>query len=306
VPTLPAIYDEPFADCSQIPTWLVSKVARQDVTVALSGDGGDELFAGYGYYKLGAQIWNLFGGIPRPLRRALKGMLGGIEPRAWDRLLGMLPATVPGFPRKKVTGEHLQMFLELADFQSFPQLFRRLLSQWDGIDLVRDVREAYSPFTAALPEGLSPLQTMQFLDFIQYLPDDILVKVDRASMAVSLEARCPILDYRVVEHAWRFKDAWKTTGGTVKAPLRNILATYLPAEMMDRPKQGFNIPLADWLRGPLRDWAEALLSAERLERDGFFRPEPVQAYWREHQAGLRNRHYPLWGVLMFNAWLDAQ
>lgn len=308
VPTLPAIFDEPFSDSSQIPTWLVSQVARRDVTVALSGDGGDELFAGYNLHRLGLQAWRMLGWIPGPLRKGLSRSIKLASPQAWNRVLGKSSLPMPGFPGRRVRGEHLHRMADFIDFRSFPQLYRRLMSHWEGADIVLGSREGHSPFTAEdeLPRGLTKLQMMQYLDFIQYLPNDILVKVDRASMAVSLEARSPILDYRVVEHAWRFPDAWKSAGKASKLPLRQILAKYVPAGLVDRPKQGFGIPLAEWLRGPLRPWAEALLAPERLKRDGLFDPAPILAQWSEHKAGTRDRHYPLWDVLMFNAWLDAQ
>jgi len=308
VPDLPRIFDEPFSDSSQIPTWLVSHVARQQVTVALSGDGGDELFAGYPHQHLGLRIWNKLGMFPRPLRRLMAGGLLAASPQGWNRMLDKVHVGVPGRPGRRVTGALLHRLAAMLRFRDFPELYRNLQSHWQGTEQVLGSREAWSPFLAegTLPAGTSTLASAQYLDFIHYLVDDILVKVDRASMAVSLEARSPILDYRVVEHAWRFRDEWKYRGGVGKRPLRQILAHYVPTPLIDRPKKGFGIPLGDWLRGPLRSWADESLSAERLKKDGFFKPGPIVSRWKEHREGTGEWHYLLWDVLMFNAWLDGQ
>jgi asparagine synthase (glutamine-hydrolysing) len=306
VPELPRIFDEPFSDSSMIPTWLVSHVARQQVTVALSGDGGDELFGGYGRYQVGLRAWKRMGFLPWPARKGLARCLRALSPAAWNRVLGKVSLQIPGGRRRQVTGDLLHRIAGMIEFKDFPGLYRNLVSHWEGTEMVIGSRETPSPFTAAsaLPPGASHLAAMQFIDFIHYLVDDILVKVDRASMASSLEARSPLLDTRVVEHAWRFRDSWKLRGEAGKWPLRRILAKYIPSQLVERPKQGFGIPLGEWLRGPLKPWAEELLAPDRLRREGYFRPEPIRQRWKEHQDQVREWDYHLWDILMFNAWLD--
>jgi asparagine synthase (glutamine-hydrolysing) len=308
VPNLARIFDEPFSDSSQIPTWLVSHVARQQVTVALSGDGGDELFAGYPHQHRGVRLWEQMGRIPAPLRRLVAGGLRIASPQGWNRVLDKLHLPMPGRPGRRVNGALLHRVAAMIKFRDFPELYRGLLSHWVGTDLVLDSKEAWSPFLApdTLPAGTSPIASAQYLDFIHYLVDDILVKVDRASMAVSLEARSPILDHRVVEYAWRFRDEWKYRQGVGKRPLRQILSRYVPTPLIDRPKMGFGIPLGAWLRGPLRSWADESLSIERIKKDGFFRPEPIVTRWKEHREGTRDWHNVLWDVLMFHSWLEGQ
>ena len=308
IPTLPLIFDEPFSDTSQIPTWLVSKVARQDVTVALSGDGGDELFAGYHRYRKGMRLWDQIGWMPAPLRATLAGSLRLANPDQWDRCLAMAGQAIPGLSDRNGTGQRLHRIANLLQFQSFPRFYRECISHLGGKGMVLGAHEAASPYTseACLPAGLSPLQAMQYLDFIQYLPDDILVKVDRASMDVSLEVRAPILDHRVVEHAWRFPDVWKSRQGASKQPLRQILSRYVPCELTDRPKMGFSFPLEPWLRGPLRPWAAALLDPVRLRQDGIFDAERILEHWRDFLAGNGAWANHLWVILMFNAWFDVQ
>jgi asparagine synthase (glutamine-hydrolysing) len=311
VPNLPRIFDEPFSDSSQIPTWLVSQVARQQVTVALSGDGGDELFAGYPHQHTALRVWKRLNSIPGPLRWALGTVAGCLllaSPQGWNRVLNKVNIHSPEYPDGRFTGDLLHRVARVLKVHTLQGMYRVLRTHWEGTDIVLGSKDAWSPFLdpATLPPGISPLTSLQYLDSITYLLNDILVKVDRASMAVSLEARAPLLDYRVLEQAWRFRDEWKYRRGVGKLPLRRILSRYIPDSLIDRPKMGFGIPLGDWLRGPLRPWAEELLSRARLEKDGFFRPGPIRAEWKDHLKGFRDHHSHLWDVLMFNAWLETR
>ena len=304
LPGLASWYDEPFADSSQIPTYLVSEMTRRDVTVALSGDGGDEVFAGYNRHVSAPALWRRVGTWPRPLRAALASLLRALPPSAWDRLVRVVPRTVR-LPQGGDKAHKLAAVLSAPDQDA---LYRRLVSQWDNPDiLVRGGRE---------PRGILWDPTirrdftdftdrMQFLDTVTYLPDDILAKVDRASMAVGLEARVPLLDHRVVEFAWRLPPAMKVRGGQGKWLLRQVLRRYVPERLTDRPKMGFGVPIDRWLRGPLRDWAESLLAEKRLREGGYFDPAPIRGAWAEHLSGHRNRQHQLWAVLMFESWRET-
>ncbi len=305
IPQLPSLYDEPFADSSQIPTFLVSRMAREKVTVALSGDGGDELFGGYNRYFWGSRIWRKVGWLPYPLRRGLARALLARSPRQWDRM-------ADGAARLGVSvsqlGDKLHKLAGCLGSADRDELYLSLVSSWP--DAVCMVRGSHRPETLLdrrtdWPALAEPEHLMMALDALTYLPDDILCKVDRAAMGVSLETRVPFLDHRVVEAAWRLPLALKIRDGQGKWVLRQILYKYVPRELIERPKQGFGIPLGDWLRGPLREWAESLLDEARLEREGYFDPKPIRERWVEHVSGARNWHYSLWSVLMFQAWLEA-
>jgi asparagine synthase (glutamine-hydrolysing) len=301
IPRLPTIYDEPFADSSQIPTFLVAELARRHVTVSLSGDGGDELFGGYNRYTMGASLWRQLGLIPVPVRRVAARLLTALPTSGWDRLGDLL-----GLPR---LGDRLHKGAGVLVAGSIDQLYLALISHWDQPQAVvkraSDSGDGISALAAEL-SGLDGVERMMALDLMTYLVDDILVKVDRAAMAVGLESRIPMLDHRVVEFAWRLPQDLKLRGGTGKWILRQVLYRHVPKALMDRPKMGFGIPLGTWLRGPLKPWAEALLNPSRLEREGFFDPASIQCKWLEHQAGVRNWSYHLWSVLMFQAWLENQ
>ncbi|GAB4502948.1 MAG: asparagine synthase (glutamine-hydrolyzing) [Anaerolineales bacterium] len=301
IPRLPLIYDEPFADSSQIPTLLVSQMARQHVTVALSGDGGDELFGGYNRYRLVEKLWRRMKNLPPGARHLLAASLTGIRPALWSRLAGRF---LPN-PADKAA-----KLAETLLAQSPQAIYLNLISQWKNpLELMPGGREACSPLhePAAWLKGGTQAERMMALDFLTYLPDDILTKVDRASMAVSLEARAPLLDdHETIEMAWRLPLNLKIRGGQGKWILRQILARHLPARMMERPKQGFAIPLHSWLRGPLRPWAEALLDENRLRREGFFAPAPIRQKWRAHLSGQSNEQAALWTILMFGAWLESE
>ncbi len=295
VPKLPFFYDEPFGDSSQIPTYLVSKLARAHVTVSLSGDGGDELFGGYSRYFRAQNVWSALGWIPFAVRRRLSAFSGGVS-----------QFLARGNQARLST--RFFFLSEVLGAESRERLYLRLVSQWSRPDsVVLNGKEPATAFDQPLSRGLNPIERMMSLDLATYLPEDILVKLDRASMAVSLEGRVPYLDdHRVVEFAWRLPFEMKVKNGKSKWLMRQVLYRYLPKELMERPKMGFGVPIDSWLRGPLRDWAEALLSAERIKGEGFLDPRLIQRRWDEHLQGRKNWQYPLWTILMFQAWLESQ
>jgi asparagine synthase (glutamine-hydrolysing) len=310
IPDLPTIYDEPFADSSQIPTYLVSKLARQHVTVSLSGDGGDELFCGYNRYLLALRIWDKLRRLPFPVRR----MLATLVRRAPGQTLNQMQRILPQRFQVSSLPDRLPKLAEVLAHRDGQSFYRSLVSH--AKDPARIVLGAQEPETIlSRPDDLPQLpgmrEQMMLLDMLTYLPDDILTKVDRASMAVSLEARVPLLDHRLVEFAWRVPTDLKYRDGQGKWLLRQVLYRHVPRELMERPKMGFGVPIENWLRGPLRDWAEALLDEKRLREEGIFDPIPIRRMWETHKAGKRSRHYEsrhyeLWDVLMFQAWQEAQ
>jgi asparagine synthase (glutamine-hydrolysing) len=307
VPRLASIYDEPFADSSQIPTFLVSQLARQNVTVALSGDAGDELFAGYNRYLIAARLWGRMSRVPLRLRRACASGLLAVPPKAWDLALALPQRLRPASKRHNNPGDKLHKLarrvLPARDVQT---MYRSLTSHWsEPEELVLDATEPTSRVSGLDLSALwhDPLNGMSLADQLSYLPDDILVKVDRAAMAVSLETRAPFLDHRLVEFAWGLPQRQKIRDGQSKWLLRQVLYRHVPRELIDRPKQGFAVPLDRWLRGPLRDWAEDLLDQERLECEGYLAANTVRQAWTEHLSGRQNRQHELWNVLMFQAWL---
>jgi len=284
IPLLPAIYDEPFADPSQIPTFLVSQLARQTVTVSLSGDGGDELFGGYMEYLVGARRFRLLRSMSPALRSVIREAVRGMGVLANGRI-------------RKV--EHL---LKATTPEA---LHHYHASQWTSPEeLLPGASEPLTAFTdrGLYADALNATERMMYLDMVTYLPEDILTKLDRASMAVSLEAREPFLDYRLVELTWQLPLHFKIHRGRTKRILRSILSRYIPPELFERPKMGFNLPLGQWLRGPLRPWVEELLDATKLRQQGVFNPTPISEAWMEHLNGGSNRASKLWGVLMFQAW----
>ena len=303
IPSLPDIYDEPFADSSQVPTYLVAKLARQHVTVSLSGDAGDELFGGYTRYFLAARTWGTLSKVPTAMRQLGAAMIEALSPATWDRLYALATPLLPAVYRQQRPGEKLHKGAAVATSASPRALYKQLISHWDPADVVLDATE---PATALASDWPAPdlIEQMMAWDTVRYLPDDILVKVDRAAMAVSLETRVPFLDHRVVEYAWRLPVSLKVRNGQGKWILRQVLNRYVPKSLIERPKMGFGVPIDSWLRGPLREWAEALLDEARLRREGFFNPEPIRRKWLEHQSGRRNWQYHLWDVLMFQSWLQ--
>jgi asparagine synthase (glutamine-hydrolysing) len=299
IPRLPSIYSEPFADSSQIPTVLVAKLAREHVTVALSGDGGDELFGGYARYPLAMRAWPRVGGLPYPMRRATRAMLTAVGAGTWNRALGPM-----GLMSRGITGDRVHKLATLIDTRTFPDFYLHLVSAWRRPqDLLPGVVEQHTAIRAPFNAGRGGLLAdMMFRDQVSYLPDDILVKVDRAAMAASLETRAPLLDHRVAEFAWQLPTNCWQRDGQGKWIVRQVLDRYVPRPLIDRPKQGFAVPIAEWLRGPLRDWADDLLSPDALRHDGIFRAEPVLQTWKEHRDGTRTWAPALWHLLMFQAW----
>lgn len=305
IPRLPLVYDEPFADSSQIPTYLVAQLARQHVTVALSGDAGDELFGGYNRYFWGHSVWRVIERIPEILRDMIRRVLVSVSEPSWDAIFSMAARVTPKRTHIELPGSKVHKLADALVASSPEELYRRLVSHWSpqtvmrGVDSVPSVpreRMNCSEFT----------QQMMFMDLIGYLPDDILTKVDRASMALSLETRIPYLDPRVAEFAWRLPLDFKIRDGQGKWILRQLLYKYVPRELVDRPKMGFGIPIGTWLRGPLRDWAENLLGDVRLRREECFEPAPIREKWQEHLSGKRNWAPLLWSVLMFQAWRELE
>ena len=307
IPRLPRLFDEPFADHSQIPTFLVAGMARRNVTVALSGDGGDELFGGYEHYSSTPRMWRWLSAAPAPLRRlgagAITALLAlgpeGLPPR----LLGLLPMG----QGRRWTPARARKLARLANCRTQEELYWRRISHWSSPGAV--VRGAFEPETvlneaANWPDAPELAERLMAIDVLSYLPDDLLVKVDRAAMGVGLETRAPFLDHRVMEFVWRLPLSFRIRNARTKWILRRVLYEYVPKGLVDRPKTGFSIPLAAWLRGPLRDWAEALLDEGRLRADGFFDRRPIRRKWNEHLSGREAWENQLWSVLMFQAWLD--
>ncbi|MEG4320536.1 MULTISPECIES: asparagine synthase (glutamine-hydrolyzing) [unclassified Microcoleus] len=307
IPKLPSLYDEPFSDVSQVPTFLVSQLARQQVTVSLSGDGGDEIFAGYERYFLANSIRQKIDWIPSGLRSMVAHSLTSLSPQTWDRILPNFSALLPLNLRNSVSGDRLHKLAEIVADANYKAMYRNFVSHWkDPAELIIGGSEPLTAMNDRFDRADFPnfIEWMMYLDTATFLPDDILVKVDRASMGVSLEVRVPLLDHRLVELAWRMPLSMKVRHGQSKWLLRQVLYKYVPRNLVERPKMGFGVPIDSWLRGSLRDWAEALLDEKRLRREGFFNPQPIRQKWAEHLAGDRDWKYCLWNVLMFQAWLE--
>jgi asparagine synthase (glutamine-hydrolysing) len=307
IPQLPTLYCEPFSDSSQIPTFLISKLAREHVTVSLSGDAGDELFCGYTRYSAGSRHWKKISKLPMVGRKIVSKMLTGISAKSWNRIISPFQTLMPRSSQFSNIGEKLHRGAGMLSSKSTNELYLRMVSHWNHPNQI--VLGGSEPHTIMNGndielKGLTSIQRMMVLDLMTYLPDDILVKVDRAAMGVSLESRVPFLDHRVVEFAWRLPMEYKLRNGETKWALRQVLYKYVPKTLIERPKMGFSIPLDSWLRGPLRDWAEALLSEDRLKREGFFNSTPIREKWLEHLSGKRNWQNHLWDVLMFQSWLE--
>jgi asparagine synthase (glutamine-hydrolysing) len=301
IPHLPDWFDEPFADSSQIPTFLISQLARKDVTVALSGDGGDELFAGYNRYVWCERLKQCLMWLPAPARQGLAGVINGVPSTSWDAIF----AAVPKSYRPAQAGGKMQKLAGLLALPDREGLYRHLVSQWQHPEQL--LRGGVERSTAMDEVAISRRATdflswMQLMDMCGYLPDDILTKLDRASMAVSLEARVPLLDQQVLEFAWSLPRKMKIRNGDSKWLLRRVLYRHVPQVLVDRPKMGFGIPIGDWLRVELRDWAEELLNENRLEQGGIFKAAPIRRIWDEHVRERNNWQYPLWVILMFQAW----
>ena len=303
VPMLARIWDEPFSDSSQIPTYLVNKLARRHVTVSLSGDGGDELFGGYTRYFVGGRVGAQLTRIPKNVRSFLVYLLEKLPAKTLNRIGNILP----GILKHQALGDKVHKLAEVLELPDGDSFYHGLTSHWkDPTSVVKGSKEPETIFTRSeeWPRLLNLVERMMYFDSTTYLPDDILTKVDRASMAVTLEARVPLLDHRVVEFAWNTPTSMKIREGQGKWLLKQVLYRYVPKELMDRPKMGFGVPIEHWLRGPLREWAEELLDEKRLREEGFFEPELIRRCWREHISCERRWHYYLWDVLMFQAWRE--
>ena len=305
IPKLPSIYDEPFSDSSQIPTYLVSALAREQVTVSLSGDGGDELFCGYNRYKMTAKFWSALKKVPRPIRSLSSAMLTSISPATLD----LLASKVPKLSGYGSVGDKVHKAARVMSSRSAQDIYVGLVSKHPNPQTL--VINGVEPDTCLIgntPDftALDDIQQMMALDTLSYLPEGVLTKLDRASMAVSLEGRAPFLDHRVFEFAWQLPLSMKMQGNDSKWILRQILYKYVPQALIDRPKMGFGVPLRDWLCGPLREWAETLLDEQRLVQEGYFNVPAVRALWAQHAGGRYDRSGILWAILMFQAWLQEQ
>jgi len=313
---LPVMFDEPFADSSQIPTHLVCRAARQHVTVALSGDAGDELFGGYNRYFWGPRIWAKLAWMPYPLRQRLGSAISAVPVAGWDAVSRPVNSLLGGNGIVQAGDKAHKLAARLRGVQDLDDLYLSLVSEWrDPAQVVRGENGAIAVepsnlIADPLPEGSltnvanSPLR-MMYRDSMTYLPDDILCKVDRAAMAASLETRVPFLDHRVAELAWQLPLNMKIRGGQGKWALKQVLDKHVPRVLIDRPKAGFGIPIGQWLRGPLRPWVESLLDEKRLQAEGYFYPAPIRQKWAEHLVGKRDHTASLWAVLMFQAWLES-
>jgi len=306
IPRLPRLYDEPFADASQLPTVLVAELARRSVTVALSGDAGDELFGGYQRYFIGHRLWKGMARVPQPVRRAAAGVLRAVSPATWDRMLAPLHPVLPPALRRRDLGMKLVKVAGVLDAASFEHFYRTLVSAELTPERFTHVPEAASILQQQerWPGGLTGITWMMALDFLSYLPDDILVKVDRAGMGCSLETRVPFLDPRVIDFAWRLPLHMRVRGDVGKWLLRRVLERHVPRSLTDRPKQGFGVPIERWLRGPLAAWASELLDPAQVRRRGVLDPTVIGQEWALHLSGTADRHLVLWPALMLEAWLE--
>jgi asparagine synthase (glutamine-hydrolysing) len=307
IPSLANMYCEPFSDSSQIPTYLVSKLARKHVTVALSGDGGDELFGGYNRYLMAKRIWKYLQFYPAPLRKAMASALRIVPAKNWNKLFDNIRSVLPARLQVSMPGDKAFKLADVMSVSDEHAFFYNLVSSVKKpTSIVRNSIEPQTKLSASesWPNVDCFEHWMMAMDAQTYLPDDILVKVDRAAMASSLETRVPLLDHRIVELAWKMPLDLKIRNGQGKWALRQVLYRYVPKELIERPKMGFGVPLDAWLRGPLREWAEELLSPSRLEKEGYFYPAPIRQLWEEHLSGVRNWQQQLWSVLMFQSWLE--
>ena len=305
IPQLPEMYDEPFGDVSQIPTYLVSKLANKHVKVVLSGDGGDELFAGYTRYFRCMDHWKKHGNIPLFMRPAIGVAMDVAAKSSWNMLVNT--QTQEGVAGWRRLGAKLEKRARRIGAKSSLELFVRMMTRYKNIgELVKlsEVSQTVLSNKETWPKHADPILNMMLMDTLCYLPDDILVKVDRASMATSLEARCPLLDKEIAEFSWRLPYAMKVDQSGGKRILKDVLGKYLPTELTDRKKMGFGVPIGKWLRGPLRDWAEDLLDINKIRQQGYLNESKVQTLWSQHQSGWRNHNDILWSILMFQAWLE--
>ena len=309
IPLLPKIYDEPFADSSQIPTFLVSQLAKKHVSVSLSGDGGDELFGGYNRYFIAGDMWRHINRMHPIMRNLMEYGIRSLTPETWTKLSRIGMPILPSRYRQNNVGDKLYKLASILSTGGQDVIYHQLISHWqDPATLVLGGFEPPTPLKSLnkLAKNDNFIERMMLLDTISYLPDDILVKVDRAAMGVSLETRVPMLDHRIVEFAWSLPFNMKVRNGESKWLLRQVLSRHVPKKIMQRPKMGFGVPIGHWLRGPLREWAEELLDPIRIKSEGYFNPLLVEEKWRQHLSGRHNWQYLIWDVLMFQAWLENE
>lgn len=307
VPNLANIYDEPFADSSQLPTLMVSKFAKEHVSVALTGDAGDEVFCGYNRYVHGPNLIDKFSSIPTKIRSAAGGAITAISPAIYNKLAKALSVLIPKLKKYKRIGDNIHKVARVIDFVDEADLYKKLILTWpetalthEVIDISTDILEAFNY------KGLTLSERMMWQDAIGYMQNDILTKVDRASMAVSLETRVPFLDNNVYQHAWSLPQEIKINNGITKYPLRKIISNYIPDDIMNRPKSGFGVPIDSWLRDELKGWGEELLSTNSLSKLGFLDISKIQKLWQKHQSGSINEQYALWNVLMLQQWVNSR
>ena len=306
---MPTIYDEPFSDPSQIPTYLISDMTSKHVKVSLSGDAGDEIFGGYNRYVFVNRLWGAFSKIPRPIRNLVSKAITNISPKTWNKLLIYNQFILPKKWHASNYGEKLHKGSRVLAAKDIEALYKGLIMNWDdSSDIVLGIEKSdiISDYFASFAHELNDIERMMAVDSVTYLPDDILVKIDRAAMAVSLETRVPFLNTKVIEYAWQLPLSLKLRGPKGKWILRRILEKYIPVELIDRPKMGFAMPIDAWLRGPLRDWAESLLDTKKLKDEGYLMPDRIRTKWKEHLTGSHNWQDHLWDVLMFQLWVSNQ
>ncbi len=303
IPKLPLLYDEPFADVSQIPTFLICELAHKHVKVCLSGDGGDEVFGGYNRHVFAPRIWRKISWLPSSIRTGLAALLTNTSPLFVDDYFKKLSLLLPKDRRYRSPGEKLHKLAELISAKSDDELYDKVTSQWQNPERVV-IGSSASSSKNILIEMNEIEHLMMFLDTTSYLPDDVLVKVDRAAMGTSLETRVPMLDHRLVEFVWSLPLNMKIRGNQGKWLLRKVLENHVPTELVNRPKTGFGVPIDEWLRGPLREWAEELIDPIKLKKQGYFLTEPIGLIWKQHQQGNHNWSRQLWSVLMFQSWLE--
>jgi asparagine synthase (glutamine-hydrolysing) len=309
IPNMASIYCEPFSDSSQVPTFLVSQMASKHVKVVLSGDGGDELFGGYNRYLTAKRVWARMQLLPPVARRTAALALRSFSPTAWDRIFNVFMPVLPSQFRLSTPGEKAHKLANVMTLSNGHNFYLQLNSHWtDPANVVIGAIEPKTIFTdeSRWPQTESFEHWMMAMDGQTYLPDDIMVKFDRATMAASIEGRVPLLDHRLVELAWRMPLDLKIRDGQGKWLLREVLHRHVPRSLIERPKQGFSVPLGEWLRGPLRDWAESLINVARLAEEGYFHPLSIRNMWSEHLKGKGSWQSHLWTILMFQAWLDEQ
>lgn len=303
IPKIPTIYDEPFSDSSQIPTFLVSQLAKENVKVAISGDGGDELFCGYNRYIMSEKFSPIFRFMPLIIRKTLASTIQSISPQSLNKISKFLPI----LNQYSNFGDKIHKGANVLNTKNFSDIYYTLCSHWENpTKIVLNSEEPGTFLTKFKPnlKYLNHQQQMMTLDLLTYLPDDILVKVDRAAMASSLETRVPFLDHKLIEHVFKIPHSLKYRNGNGKWILKRILNQYVPKSLTQRPKMGFEIPIGSWLRGPLRDWAENLLNEKRLNQENFFNTKFVRAKWLDHLDGKKNWQHDLWDILMFQVWLE--